>query len=191
MSNKSILSEAALKTIAFIKENVKQMLNARKTGVTYKELPQDSNLDIKTVRKAADLKTEIEILEAKLSALNEQYKPLRKEILEMLPGDNIDKVTLLIDGIQIKKSVQVRDSGKLDYNKIFQLAKEKKIITKISKNVKVFDEELILLAIDEGHITYDEYLSCLTEGNIIPTLKLEKKFIPEVQETPEESLEAI
>lgn len=191
MSNKSMLSEAALKTIAFIKENVKQMVNTRKKGITYKELPKDSDLDINVVKKAADLKTEIEILKAKLSALDEQYNPLRKEILEKLPGQDIDKVTLLIDGIQIKKSVQVRDSGKLDYNKIFQLARQKKIITKISKNVKIFDEELILLAIDEGHITYEEYLECLTEGNIIPTLKLEKKFVPEVVDTPEESLEAI
>lgn len=191
MSNKSMLSEAVLKTITFIKENVKQMVDARKKGITYKELPKDNDLDINLVKKAADIKSEIDILDAKLSALHEQYKPLRKEILETLPGESIDKVTLLIDGIQIKKSVQVRDAGKLDYNKIFQLARQKKIITKISKNVKIFDEELILMAIDEGLITYDEYLECLTEGNIIPTLKLEKKFVPEVVDTPEESLEAI
>lgn len=191
MSNKSMLSEAVLKTITFVKENVKQMVDARKKGITYKELPKDNDLDINLVKKAADIKSEIDILDAKLSALQEQYKPLRKEILETLPGEAIDKVTLLIDGIQIKKSVQVRDAGKLDYNKIFQLARQKKIITKISKNVKIFDEELILMAIDEGLITYDEYLECLTEGNIIPNLKLEKKFVPEVVDTPEESLEAI
>lgn len=171
------LSELVAKAVSEVKFNVKNLIEKRKKGKFYKELPEDTELDIVTLRKAVNLKNEIDILESQLKALQEQYKPLRDEILESLPGDEKDKVEVIIDGIQIKKYAQVRNAGKLDHEKALELARKKKILQKVTKVTRVIDEDLLLLAISEGKITYDEFAECLTEGNVIQQLKLEQKNV--------------
>ena len=186
------LSNLAIKAIQEVKENIKKLIHVNKQGKFYSDLG-DTQLNPNTVKKAFEIKSQIDLLESQLNELRRKYQPLRDEILRSLPGEKIDKVEVLVDGIQVKKFAQIRGAGQLDQQKLLELAKNRKILTKVTKFVRVVDEEQLLLALHEGKISYDEYMDCLTQGQIIEALKLEQKQLPEIkfEESTNSELEAM
>ena len=174
------LSELAVNAISEVKLKVKELIDASKRGKFLRELPKEHNIDIETVKRATRIKLEMEMLESSLAALKNEYEPLRKEIISSLPGDEKDKIEVILDGIQIKKHIQARGGG-IDQNKIMNLIKEKRLVTKVTKNVRIIDEDLLLAAIYNGDITYDEYMNCLKKPSIVQTLKLQPTVVPEFE----------
>lgn len=149
---------------------------AKKLSKKEPKLYKTANLDKDVVAQAADLKAQIDVLETKLAALKEDYAPLRDTILADCPGDKIDKVEVLIDGVQVKKYSQVRGAGALDQEKAIRLARAKKLMGKITYKINIVDEDALAVAVAKGLVTQEEYASCLNEGNTIEMLKVERKF---------------
>lgn len=173
------LSSLAIKAINEVKANIKKLLKG--DVKLYKSVPEGV-LNPETVKKAAKIKGQIDILESQIASLQVEYAPLRNEILEALPGDKKDKVEVVVDGIQIKKHAQIKGAGKINEEKLMELARKKKILSKVTKKVRVIDEDALMLAIADGLITYDEYKECLSEGTVVEVLKIEQKFCPEVEQ---------
>lgn len=176
MTKKS-LQELAIKAISEVKAKIKEIIDNNKKGDFIKELPVDHKISLKTLDEAIKVKNEIDIVESKLRALQQQYKPLREEILASLPGEEKDKIEVMLNGVQIKKHIQIKNAGKLDETKMMELLKSKKLLQKTTTKVRVIDEDLLLMAIANDDLTYDEYASCLTEGKVIPVLKVEQKVL--------------
>lgn len=185
------LSELAKQAISSVKRNIKEMVEKRKKGNLIDTLPEDHEFDIEKVKEAAEIKSQIDVLFKKMEALDSKYKPLREEILMMLPGDKGDKVEIMIDGIQLKKHVKYRGAGSVDHEKLMKLIKDKKLVTKLTKKVRVLDEEAVFLALAEGAISYDEYFECVKEGSLVQELKLEKRFAPGVEKKSKNQQEVI
>lgn len=180
--NDYTLSNLAIKAVNEVKHSIKKLIEDRKKGNFIKALPEDSKLNLETVRKASECKSRIDVLISEVKSLEDKYKPLREEILRDLPGNKEDKVEFLIEdlGIQIKKHTQIKGAGTLDHNKVMELVKRKKMMMRVTKTVRVIDEDLLMLEVANKNITEEEYLSCVSEGKGIEHLKLEQKFIPEV-----------
>lgn len=147
---------------------------------------REGELDRDLVMKATRLKGEIDVLQAKLKALTEEYETHRKVILDSLPGGDEDTVEILIDGILVKK--HPRNMGKLNPERLMDLARQRKILTKITRQVRVIDEDAVLRTLAEGVLTYEDYESCI-EKKIIPVLTLERKLDP--NEVDEEQPSAV
>lgn len=162
--------EIGTKVVQDIQKAAKQL--AKKEPKLYKE----ASVGVETLNEAADLKTKIEIMETELKALYDKYNPLRAEILASLPGEPVDKVEVLIDGIQIKKFSQVKGSGVLDQERALNLVRNKKLVGKVTKKVTLVDEDALAIAVHTGHISMEEYASCLSAGNVAQVLKIERKF---------------
>lgn len=191
MSLKAKLSELAVKAVNEVKDQIAIMVKRKKEGYLYTEMPEDYSLDSRIVQDATSIKAQIDILETKKKALEKKYKPLREMILDSLPGGSKDKVEYMIDGIQVKKFCQIKGAGKLDEDKFLELAKKKKILTKVTKQVRVVDEDRVLLAIANEELTLAEYVDCLSEGSVAEVLKLERKFCPTVEEEDQDQDEAM
>jgi hypothetical protein len=169
---KKIMTEVLnMKAIVEIQKVVRNL--AKKESLMFKAAP---NVNKVTLSKAADLKSQMDILEQKLKVLQEEYAPLREEILEDLPGEAKDKVEVLIDGVQLKKYPQVRGAGQLDQDKALKLVRTKKLLGALTKKVLVVDEDALTVAVSKGLISEKEYADCLTEGNVAVVLKVERKF---------------
>lgn len=164
------VSSAAIKSLKDVKARIQNRLKGNFTHF------KTADVDQKALLRAVDLKSQIDFLEGQIKALHDEYKPLRDQILFELPGDKADKVDALIHGVHVKKYTQNRGAGQLIQDKALELAKSKKIATKVTKTIKVVDEDLLMLAVADGIITEEEYVECLTEGTVVEMLKLEKKF---------------
>jgi hypothetical protein len=176
MVKKYALTEEAGKAINKLKEKAKSFF--KKISHHYSDEEEIlEHLDLETLDKAVNLKNQIDILDTQLKSLREKYNPLREEILLKLPGSEHDKVDAIVRGVQIKKYPQVRGAACLKEDKALELAKNKKILTKVTKQVRIIDHDMLLLAVEQGDITFDEYLNCLSEGSVSEVLKLERKFV--------------
>jgi hypothetical protein len=189
MMNLDAIVKKALKDV---KATLKKMTESKANeGVAYiKEIPAGV-IDTNILQQAAAKKAELDVLLSQVKMIDAQYQPLRAKVLEQLPGNAKDKVEVVIDGIQIKKHSRTTGGGKLDEAKLGELARKKKILSKVTKKVTVFDEEAVLMALHDGLITYEEYVSCLTEGKVTPVIDIEYKECPQQVVIPEEQDAAV
>lgn len=175
MANK-LLQKLATKVVKEVKENIQKLLDRRRSATaTYEEVDLEV-LDVETLKEATRVKAEIDALISKVTVLQAKYKPLREEILDSLPGDKEDKVEAVVDNIRIKKYTQIKGAGKVDTEKMLKLARKKKILQKVTKQVRVIDNDALMAALAEGLISYDEYVECLSPGNVIEHISLEKIY---------------
>lgn len=182
------ITKLAGKALKEIKENIKQKMVPN--FKVYNEKDVEGHVDVAKLKRATYLKSELDKYELKKKQIADEYLKLREEIIDSLPGTDKDKVEAIIEGIKLKKTFQLKGAGKLDTEKIEKLARDKRILTKVSQNVRVFDEDLLLSAVQEGIITMDEYKGCLSEGKTTPVLILESTYSLDEEQKEKEAVEA-
>lgn len=180
--SKKLLSKLASKALKEVKENIQKLLDGRKTSFNVYDEVDTEKLSIATLKEATKTKAEIDALVSKVTILQAKYKPLREEILASLPGTKNDKVEVTIENIHLKKYPQIKGAGKLEEDKFLELAKKKKILQKVTKHIRVIDQDSVMAALAEGLITYDEYIECVSEGKPTEHLSLEKLCSVDVEQ---------
>jgi Rps23 Pro-64 3,4-dihydroxylase Tpa1-like proline 4-hydroxylase len=136
----------------------------------------EGNVDSELVREIAKKKAEMEILRSQLKQIEVEYDVLKDKLEAQLPGETEDKIELLIDGIMIKRHPRLKRGAKLNSVLFEQLARRKKIYGRVTKTIKVFDEESILTSLVEGDITYEEYIRCI-DREFTTVLRIENKSL--------------
>ncbi|AEO93776.1 gp518 [Bacillus phage G] len=185
---KQALKNLAKNAVKEVKVNLTKMLEKRKVFKLFEKV-EDKTINVKNLKEAAKIKSEIDVLSAKVSNLQAQYKPLREEILSSLPGEPKDKVDLTIEGIHIKKYPKISGGNKIDQAAFLELARKKRILQMTTKKVTVVDEEAVLGAISQGYLTYEELLTCIPEGKVTENLTLDILYSEEEEQQPEETQE--
>lgn len=185
---KQALKNLAKNAVKEVKVNLTKMLEKRKVFKLFEKV-EDKTINVKNLKEAARIKSEIDVLSAKVSNLQAQYKPLREEILSSLPGEPKDKVDLTIEGIHIKKYPKISGGNKIDQAAFLELARKKRILQMTTKKVTVVDEEAVLGAISQGYLTYEELLTCIPEGKVTENLTLDILYSEEEEQQPEETQE--
>lgn len=139
------------KAIKEVKSKIKKMTESKSNeGVTFfTEVPEDK-INLEILHKAAWKKAQLDIALSQVKAIDAEYQPLRTKVLEQLPGTDKDKVEVVIDGIQIKKHSRTNGGGKIDVEKLGELARKKRILSKVTKKVTVIDEDAVLMALHDG-----------------------------------------
>lgn len=128
-------------------------------------------IDRRKLRKAAQIRLQMDSHFERAKQLEVEFKKLQAELGASLPGEEIDTVEVVIDGIRLKKYPRNKLSGKLNEEKIFALAHEKGIFSEVTKPKVEIDEEGLLKALVTGKITFEEYQDC-TLKEIIPVISI-------------------
>lgn len=142
---------------------------------------EQANVDIDDVKEFARIKAERDIALANLKKIGDEYEAARQKIISQLPGFETDVVDIVIAGVRIHKFPRNTAAGKLDEEKVLELARKKKILGKVAPFVRKINSKALIEAIAEEKVTYDEYLEC-TKQNIVPVVEIE--LVQELDITP-------
>jgi hypothetical protein len=125
-----------------------------------KHINVTEGIDFFTLTMALKVKAQIEQLESTLKELETQLKPLRDELASQaseLKESEYDSVEFVNDGKRLYMYPKNTKSGKYDESKLVELAKQKKIYSKIFKKTVKVDEDELIKALQQGKITPDEF----------------------------------
>lgn len=135
-----------------------------------------ATVDRRKLRRAAQIKLMMDSHFERAKQYEVEYKQLQAELGNSLPGEDVDTVEIIVDGIRLKKHARNKLSGKLNEEKIFALAHSKGIFTEVTKPKVEIDEEGLLKALATGKITFEEYQEC-TLKEIVPVISI--AYLPE------------
>lgn len=127
----------------------------------YVKLEGDA-LDKFTLNQILKKKTQIDELKSILKDLENTYDKLRdelKEQIESVENDKYDTVEYVEDGMRAFKYPRNSKAGKIDSEKMMELARQKKIIGKLYEKKLVLNEDKLVSLIEEGIITDAEFIS--------------------------------
>lgn len=130
-----------------------------------------TNVNKAKLKKAAKTKLMMDSHFSKAKELEVEYKKLQAELGQALPGEVVDTVEIVVDGVFLKKHPRNKLAGKLDHEKVIELAHSKGIFQEVTKTAVVVDEEALLKALASGKITFEEYQT-LTLKEIIPVISI-------------------
>ena len=136
------------------------------------ETIESANIDPDDVRNFVRLKAERDAAIATLEKAGKLYEEARQKIIKQLPGTEKDIVDVTIEGFRIHKYPRNTAAGKLNEEKVLQLAKKKKLLGKIAPMVRKVNKQALIEAIANNKISYEEYLDCTTQ-NIVPVIEIE------------------
>ena len=165
------------------KENDAKILTSKKTdSAKLKELSKiegkhiniSQGIEKETLTLALKKKTQMEELERELKELEKGYQTLRDAILFQIEGiqeSEYDTVEYVNDGQRAFKYPKNSKSGQVDEKKLEELARKKKVYSRVFKEVKVINDAELLKLLQDGTITPDEYRS-VTIQKISPVLEL-------------------
>lgn len=162
------------KAITQTKKKLKEF--AKITG----EYITTANVDRKKLRRAAQIRLQMDSHFDRAKELEVEFKKLQAELGASLPGKDVDTVEIIVDGIRLKKHPRNKLSGKLDEDKVFALAHEKGIFSEVTKPKVEINDDGLLKALTTGKITFEEYQEC-TLKEIIPVISL--GYLPEDEDT--------
>lgn len=163
-------------------QDTKTLMSKKSDSAKLKELSKlegqhiniTSGIDIFTLTQALRVKAQMEQLESTLKELEKQYQPLRDELLgqvEQVQNSEYDSVEYVNDGKRLYKYPKNSKSGKYDESKLADLARNKKIYSKIFKKVVQVDESALIKALQQGKITPDEFRA-ITIQMISPVIEI-------------------
>jgi hypothetical protein len=167
------------------KENDSKILTSKKTtSAKLKELSKMQGLHINitegvdkdNLTLALKKKAQIEELERQLKELEKQYQPLRDAILndiEAIQTSEYDNVEYTAEGQRAFKYPKNSKSGQVDEAKLEELGKQKRVLGKVFKMVRVVDEDNLIKLLQTGKITADEYRA-VTLQKISPVLEIKQ-----------------
>jgi hypothetical protein len=165
------------------KENdVKIVMSKKSDSAKLKELSKiegqhlnvSEGIDNVTLTLALKKKTQMEELERQLKELETQYQALRNELLgqvESIENSEYDSIEYVNNGQRLYKYPKNSKAGKLDEQKLTDLARAKKLYSKIFKKVVVVDESALIKALQQGKISADEFRS-VTLQQISPVIEI-------------------
>ncbi len=113
-----------------------------------------------TLSNALKVKAQLEEIEAQQKELERRYQSLRNQIVDELTdiqANQYDSVEYVNNGKRAYLYPKNTQSGKLDEDKLKQLARKKKIYSKIFKPTVMVDDTELIKALQEGLITPDEF----------------------------------
>ncbi len=139
-----------------------------------KHINVSQGINDETLALAIKKKAQIEELERDLKELEKGYQSLRNDLLAQIEGiqdSEYDTVEYVNDGKRAFKYPKNSKSGQVDEAKLTELAKKKRITSKVFKTVKVVNEDALINLIHAGKITADEYRA-VTIQKISPVLEI-------------------
>ena len=178
------------------KENdVKVLMSKKSDSSKLKELSKkegqhlnvNDGIDEMTITLALKKKTQMEELERELKQLDSEYQKLRDELLsqvETIQDSEYDTVEYTNNGKRLFKYPKNTKSGKYDEKQLAELAKKRKIYSKIFKKVVTVDEGALIKALQEKKITAEEFRA-ISIQQISPVLEL--KYVNEGSQSVEDN----
>jgi hypothetical protein len=166
--------EKDAKTLASKKTPSQQLKELSKIEGKY--LHVSEGIDKATLTLALQVKSQMEQLEGQLKELDNRYQSLRDELLAQIEGIETsvyDTVEYNNEGQRAFKYPKNSKSGQVDEQKLETLAKQKRVLSKVFKKVRVINEVELLKLLQSGKITVDEYRA-VTIQKISPVLEIKK-----------------
>jgi hypothetical protein len=165
------------------KENDTKVLMSKKSdSAKLKELSKKAGqhinvttgIDDEVLILALKKKVQMEQLERELKELDSSYQGLRDQLLQqvsLIQTSELDSVEYVNQGKRLYKYPKNTKSGKYNEKELAELAKKRKVYSKIFKKVVTVDEAELIKAMQQGKITAEEFRA-ITIQQISPVLEI-------------------